>query len=499
MRYYLYLISSVLLGWSCNDLDTLQNIPDLEVDAEYALPLLDSRIEMRRLIDDFDEQAAILVDDDGLLRFFYSGDTTVRDSREIFDQINAVLPPIIPIVTNPSGFSVANSSLDIDEVRFKAGRLEYTFFNGNSNSVEVTVTIPEIQRNGMPLQQTHQVGAFENLELQAFDMTNTVLSPRNDSFFVSYEAVTVAGDQVGLSNFFMLPKEFDYSYAEGALGAQAFESPQDTLSIDYYDNWVGGNVFFSNPKVILNIDNAFGFPAVAMAERFEILTVDDQVLPLQSTLIDQGFEFNYPTFAEIGTVKQTRFEFTPENSNVAQVISAGPTAVVYDLDVVTNPNADAKGFLTDDSYFAYSIDAEFPLEGNIRGFTINDTTGINLTDYENIQSVEFKVITASSIPLETSLQLYFLDNKEQLLDSLSTESVTIIPAAETDNVGNVSATSASEVLVELNAEQFERIRTAQFLVISTSFSSPSKGREVARIKNDQGVDIKMGMKVRVGK
>ncbi|MEM1324838.1 MAG: hypothetical protein AAGI23_02730 [Bacteroidota bacterium] len=499
MRYYLYVLSILWLGLGCNDLDTLQSIPDLDVNAEYALPLLDSRIEMRSLIDDFDDQATILVDDDGLLRFFYTGDTTIRDSREIFDQINAVLPPIIPIFDNPSGFSVANSSLDIDEVRFKAGRLEYTFFNANSNSVNVTVTVLGIEKNGEPLQQTHQLGAFENLPLQAFDMTDAVLIPQNDSFFVSYEAITAAGDLVGLEQFFMLPKEFDYSYAEGALGAQAFESPQDTLEIDYYSSWVGGNVFFQNPKVILNIDNSFGFPAVAMAERFEILTVDEQVLPLRSTLIDQGFAFNYPTFGEVGAVKETQFVFDTDNSNIAQVIGAGPTAVVYDLDVVTNPSANSKGFLTDQSYFAYSIDAEFPLEGNIRGFTVNDTSSVNFSDFGSVESIEFKIVTASTIPMETSLQLYFLDDKTQLLDSLGTESVTIIPAAETDNLGNVIEESESTAFVELDTAKFDRIRSARFLVTSTAFFSPAKGRQLARIKNDQGVDIGIGVKVRIGK
>ncbi|MEM0995174.1 MAG: hypothetical protein AAGI49_19240 [Bacteroidota bacterium] len=495
-NFLLFLLLSFVI-YACSDLESLQNIEGIEVDAEYAFPLMDSRILMTDLIADFDDQANLLVDSDGSLRFFYRGDTTIRDSREIFDQINAVLPPLIPVFEPSNGFSVANASLDIDQVIFKEGDLEYTFFNPNSNSVTVTVTIPEMTKAGEPLSSTHVVGAFEALPLNKFDMAEVVLTPENDSFHINYEAITAVGEAVNLEQFFMLPKNFDYTYAEGLLGAQAFESDQDTLDFDYYDNWVGGNVRFQNPQVTLNIDNAFGFPAVAMAETFEVLTIDDQILPLQSPLIDNGFAFNYPRLDEIGAIKSTQFIFDRDNSNIVQVISAGPNAVVYDLDVVANPATNAKGFLTDSSYFSYSIDATFPLEGNISNFTINDTTTVDFSSYDLIESAEIKLVAENGIPLSTQLQAYFLDDKGTVLDSLFDKTSTIISAAATDNAGEVVNASEQVSFVPIDANTFDRIRTAKFLILSTSFSSPNNGESLTSIKENQFVAIRMGMKVKV--
>lgn len=494
---FLLFFALLSLNYACSDLESLQNIEGIDVDAEYAFPLMDSRVAMTDLIADFDDQASLLVDDDGLLRFFYQGDTTIRDSKEIFDQINAVLPPLIPVLNNVNGFSVANSSLDIDQVIFKGGDLEYTFFNRNSNSVTVEVSIPEMSKDGAPLSETHTVGAFQNLPLSKFDMSDVVLVPENDSFHINYQAVTEAGMAVTLEQFFMLPKDFDYAYAEGLLGSQAFESDQDTLDFDYYDNWVEGNVAFQNPKVILNIDNAFGFPAIALAETFEILTIEEQMLPLESVLIDNGFTFNYPTLEEIGAIKSTQFVFDKDNSNLVEVISAGPNAVIYDLDVVTNPATNSTGFLTDSSFFSYSIDAEFPLEGNISNFSINDTSQVDFSSYDQIEGAEIKLITENSIPLATQIQAYFLDDKGTVLDSLFEESTTLIAAAETDQAGNVGKATEQVSFIPIDALKFDQIRTARFLILNTSFSSPNDGNALSRIKKDQFVAVRMGMKVKV--
>jgi len=497
LRYFLLFILSISLFSSCSDVETLRELDAIETDAEFAFPLMNSKVVMEDLIENFDDQATVIIEPNGLLRFIYTGDTTIRDSREIFDEINASLPPLIPIFDTLVGFPISNSSLEVDRILFKAGELQFTFFNNNSNAIDITVSIPEIFKDGEPLSQSFQVGAFSDLPLSAFELGGAWLIPNNDSLTIRYDAKIESGEKVGVNNFFMLPNNLDYSYAEGVLGSQAFESDQDTLEFDYYDNWTEGNVSFSKPKVTLNIINAFGFPAVAMAETFEVLTVDDQILPLQSTLIDEGFAFNYPELDEVGAIKTTEFVFDESNSNIVEVINAGPNAVVYDLDVVTNPTANSKGFLTDSSYFGYSIDVEFPLEGRISNFTITDSTEVDLSSYDKIESAEFKVIVENGIPLDTKLQAFFIDNKGNVLNTLFDEVQVITNAAQTDENGRVTTTGDGTFFIEIDAAKFDRIRDAAFLRLESSFSSPNEGRKTIKIFNDQSVNIRIGLKVKV--
>ncbi|MEL6945069.1 MAG: hypothetical protein AAFO82_20620, partial [Bacteroidota bacterium] len=213
-------------------METLRELDAIETDAEFAFPLMNSTIEMQDLIENFDDQAAVIIEPDGLLRFVYTGDTTIRDSREIFDEINAALPPLIPIFDTLVGFPISNSSLVVDRILFKGGELQFTLFNNNSNAIDLTVSIPEIFKDGEPLSQSFQLGAFSDLPLSAFELSGAWLVPNNDSITIRYEATIESGQSVGITNFFMLPKDLDYSYAEGLLGAQAFESDQDTLEFD---------------------------------------------------------------------------------------------------------------------------------------------------------------------------------------------------------------------------------------------------------------------------
>ncbi|MEN0048887.1 MAG: hypothetical protein AAF806_17620 [Bacteroidota bacterium] len=497
LRYFLLSISIAVILFSCSDVETLRELNAIDTDAEFAFPLMNSKIVMQDLIENFDDQAAVLVEPDGLLRFSYTGDTTIRDSREIFDEINAALPPLIPIFDTLVGFPISNSSLEVDRILFKGGELQFTFFNNNSNAIDVTVFIPEILRDGEPLSQSFQVGAFGDLPLSAFELAGAWLIPNRDSLTIRYDAKIQTGQSVTVTNFFMLPKDLDYSYAEGALGSQAFESDQDTLEFDYYDNWTGGNVAFEKPKVTLNIINAFGFPAVAMAETFDILTIDDQTLPLTSNLIDEGFAFNYPELNEVGSIKTTQFTFDENNSNIVEVINAGPNAVIYDLDVVTNPMSNSKGFLTDSSYFAYSIDAEFPLEGRISNFTILDSTEVDLSSYDQIESAEFKVIVENGIPLETTLQAFFIDDKGNVIDPLFESTQVIANPAQVDDNGSVTETGDGTFFIELDAEKFNRIRDAAYLRLVSSFSSPNNGRRTIKIFNDQSISVKVGLKIKV--
>lgn len=497
LRYFLLIILSISLFFACSDVETLRELDAIETDAEFAFPLMNSKIVMQDLIENFDDQAAVLVESDGLMRFSYTGDTTIRDSREIFDEINAALPSLIPIFDTLVGFPISNSSLDVDRILFKSGELQFTFFNNNSNAIDITVSIPEILKDGEPLSQNFQVGAFGDLPLSTFELGGAWLIPNRDSLRIQYDAKIQTGEKVTVTNFFMLPKDLDYSYAEGALGSQAFESDQDTLEFDYYDNWIGGNVSFTKPKVTLNIINAFGFPAVAMAETFDILTIDDQTLPLTSNLIDDGFAFNYPKLNEVGAIKTTEFVFDESNSNIVEVINAGPNAVVYDLDVVTNPMSNSKGFLTDSSYFAYSIDAEFPLEGRISNFTIIDSTEVDLSSYDKIESAEFKVIVENGVPLGTTLQAFFIDNKGNVIDPLFDATQVIANPAQIDETGRVTATGDGTFFIEIDAEKFNRIREAAYLRLESSFSSPNNGKRTIKIFNDQSINVRVGLKIKV--
>ncbi|MEO0627978.1 MAG: hypothetical protein AAFY91_13370, partial [Bacteroidota bacterium] len=99
--HYFTLILLLIGFTSCEDnIVSLGDIDEVRHDAEYAIPLIDSEINMNDLLENFEEDASLTVDPDGLLRFQYRGDVLSRDAEDIFRGINATINdfPLIPII-----------------------------------------------------------------------------------------------------------------------------------------------------------------------------------------------------------------------------------------------------------------------------------------------------------------------------------------------------------------------------------------------------------------
>lgn len=486
----------LLIGMACSDLQELSDFENLENSPQLAFPLINSTFTLQDALENIDENADILVDSDGLLRFYYQSDTTIRTSQEVFDVLNRTLPPLVPVIDTLIGFPVINDEgIGVSSVIFKEGRLEYSFFNSNSSDIEVTVTVLQMFRDGQPLQQTHEVFSFQDLPVATFDLTDVELRPQNDSLFFKYEAYNRSNERVTVDNFLMLQKDVDYSYAAGVFTRSLLENLPDTLEFDFTEQ-IDGDLYFEEPKVTVTVDNSFGFPAELSFGRFDIITKDGSLLPLESDLIDNGISFNFPSFEEIGEVKETQFVFDHTNSNLPKVIEASPIGLIYELDATTNPNEDTPGFLTDESIFAYSVEAEFPLLGTITDLKVRDTLDIdiNFESLESLEEMEIKMVTDNGLPLSASVQAYFMSGT-QILDSLFIDGARdIIQAASIDSDGNVTKMNSQTTFIPIDNPRLENIKSANKLLLEATFNTSQDQEVSVRIENQQTLGIRMGVK-----
>ena len=496
LKFALPITLILLLGIACSDIQELSDFENLENSPQLALPLVNSSFQLQDALENVDENADILVDSDGLLRFYYQSDTTIRKSQEIFDVLNRTLPPLVPVFDTLIGFSVVNQEgLGVNSVIFKEGRLEYSFFNSNASAIDISVTVLQMFKDGQPLQQSHTLAATSTLPTASFDLAGVELQPQNDSLFIRYEAYDDNGERVKVDNFLLLQKEVDYSYASGVFTSSILENIPDTLAFDFTEQ-IEGDLYFEQPKVTITIGNSFGLPADLRFSQFDIVTKDGSILPLESEFIDNGFLFNFPDFDEVGETKQTVFTFDRNNSNLDQIIGAGPVGLVYELDAITNPDEDTPGFITDESAFSYSIEAEFPLFGTIRDLKLRDTLDIDLSfeSIGNVEEMEFKLITENEIPLGASVQAYFLSDT-QLLDSLFIDGTqNIVQAASVDSAGNSAKASTQTTFISVDETRLNTIETANKILIEATFNTSADSENSVRVEKDQTLAIRMGVK-----
>jgi len=505
-------MATAFFAVACNQFAELDDIEEVTYEAEFAVPLVNTELAIQDLLENFEDNSSLTIDPDGLIRFRYSGDVLTKTANEVFAAINQTLAQAgaIPIVGRRQALPfTAPGGLVFDRMDLKAGNLIYLLSNRHSRPVTVTLTMPTVTQNGNPVRFQHNLAAYSgtgdapavtNLFLP-FNLNGYTIRPENDSIYIEYLAIDDLGDTIPpAGNNLITISTLAFSYAEGYLGQQLYEGGRDTIYIDFFRNWFRGDVYFEDPVITFNFQNSFGIPTRSIINVFDIFTVRNQVLPLQSPFITNGIDFPYPGINEVGQIKETQFVFSKENSNIREVLGAGPVAIDYDVNAFTNPDeiTEIRGFVTDSSFYKVRVDVDLPMYGYATYFSVRDTYGLNFTQYEAVKKAEFKLVADNGIPLALDVQGYFLDDSGVVLDSLITDdSERLMGAAPVNGEGFPSAINRTITYIDFPADRFARIRQARKLVLLASFSTTNDGQQSVKITAQQKSRLQLGVIVGV--
>ena len=496
-------LSALLLVTACQKLDDLKDLEASDRDAEFAIPLFTADVNLHDILENFDTTTFISVEDDGLLRVNYKGDITARNTSNLFEVVNKFdgvpLPILDTFVALP--FEIPNE-VDIDFGILKFGSIEWTYRSLHEEDVRVVLHFPNIiTPAGDELRDTMNFTYNGNpitLLPVKTDLAGYKIQPENDSIYVRYELFRKDSQQFDtLSNFFIIIRNFEASYVEGYLGNDIYDLERDTIEIDLFENWTRGDIFFSDPKILLTVQNSFGFPVRSRSTIMRVETVDGTKLNLRSVHLDEGIDIDYPSLNEVGQTKETIFAFNKDNSNIDSILGAGPVLVDYDMDAVPNPDQDTsvRGFMTDSSQFRVQVEVELPIYGKTKGFVARDTFAVDFDAYGDAKYVEFKLVAENQMPLQMDLQLFFADASGQVLDSLFQSLEGVVDAAPVDMEGIVTEEAKTVTIIPLEAEKFNNVKAAKQLFMEISFSSYNDGGTPVKIFADQNLNVRMGMKV----
>ena len=477
------LLLSFLLLWACNKIDDL-NAATVETQSrEFAIPLLSGTTTLKDLMgmqaDDYLEVGA-----DGQMALRFKGDVLSKNAKQILGYFQNVPILLKDTVTGIPLKSPTTQSIDIDRIDLKTGTISLIARSNATQNMNVTVWVPDMKKNGVPFSTTFVVPYTGTLPGQGgviLPLEGYRIQTTGDSMFVHYRATRADGtpDSVviigGLLNL-------DFSYLEGFWSKETLDFPRDTIKIDFFNTYTNGTIYFQEPTIEVIVDNSFGFPTRSKVNSLSVLTVRGDVLPLQSPFITTGIDFNYPSLNEVGQSKKTSFFFNKNNSNIAQVLGAGPVGVDYDLDAIANPdgNTAIRGFVADSSRFTIGVEVTLPFYGSALGFAAADTFAVNFDAYSSVENAEFKLITDNGTPLGVDLQGYFLDANGTVLDSLFGGKKIILEGAPVNNSGEVTAKATKITFANLDATRFTNIKTAKKIIIVSNFSTTNNGSEIGR-------------------
>ena len=506
-----FLASLMLLGlvFACQPLEDLDKVEAASFDAEYAVPIASAQLSLRDVLESFEDLNTVFVDEDGLIHFRYQGDLITQNSEAVFDGINAKLNNTpIPVLSKKMPIILGDDTgLEFDHLIFKDGKLNLAAQNRHPDEVTFTITLPQITKDGEPLTDTFDMIAFDGdgfplpyvkqYDLEGYE---AIPDPITDSLYIEYELIRSSGEPDTVDFALLTFQDLSFSYMEGYMGIESHKG-KDTIIIDFFDNYVKGDIYFADPTVTFFVENAFGIPTRSQVNIFEVFTVKDEVLNLEGEYITNGIDFPYPTLDRVGDRDYGEFIFDKNNSNIDTILGAGPIAIHYDVDAITNPDSNTmiRGFLTDSSFYKVRVEVDLPLYGTSFDFIARDTFDLSFDNFGDVKDAEFKLVAENELPLDVLIQGYMMNDKGEITDSLFTDRQLIVASASVDGLGYSVASTEQVTFIDFPADRFEKIRNTKQLEIVASFFTTNEGQQSVYILESQNVNVRIGAKLGVSR
>jgi hypothetical protein len=506
-----FLASLLLLGlvFACQPLEDIDKVEAAAFDAEYAVPIASAQLSLRDVLESFEDLNTVFVDEEGLIHFRYQGDLISQNSEAVFDGINATLNNTpIPVLDKKMPIILGDDTgLEFDHLIFKGGKLNMVAQNRHADEVTFTITLPQITKNGEPLTDTFDMMPFDGEGfptpyLKQYDLEGyeAIPDPVTDSLYIEYELIRSNGEPDTADFVLMTFEDLSFSYMEGYMGIESHKG-NDTIIIDFFDNYVKGDIYFADPTVTFYVENAFGIPTRSQVNIFEVFTVRDEVLNLEGEYITNGIDFPYPALDKVGEREYGEFVFDKNNSNIDDILGAGPIAIHYDVDAITNPDSNTmiRGFLTDSSFYKVRVEVDLPLYGTSIDFIARDTFDLSFDNFGDVKNAEFKLVAENELPLDVFIQGYMLNEQGVVIDSLFTDNQLVVASASVDELGYVEASTERVSFIDFPEERFEKVKDTRSLEIVASFYTANEGKQAVYILESQNLNVRIGAKLGVSR
>ncbi|MEM9823800.1 MAG: hypothetical protein AAF985_22135, partial [Bacteroidota bacterium] len=132
---------------ACNQFSDIDEIQDVEFEASYAVPIINSVSTLADLLDSSDEDLSQLTSDaNGNYTFFYEDEGPEKSSEEIFEQI-----PDFPFVLPDTYVSVPvnfYNNIELQEMIIKSGEIQFEFVSQHLEDIQVEIRFPQLKRDG---------------------------------------------------------------------------------------------------------------------------------------------------------------------------------------------------------------------------------------------------------------------------------------------------------------------------------------------------------------
>jgi hypothetical protein len=507
----LYLNSCVDDKW---DIDKVS--PVMLIDQSLITPIGYTTFVIGDMLNKFDSTAFIQKDADGLIKLVYEQNLdTFRGEQKI--TVKTQLPVVIPSFIFPAKFPASNvvsvtvpitsmplqfnndqlfDSLIVKQLIFRLsgsstftepGEIIFKFSSVTKNGVAFSDTMKILGKSTNFVTLSKQKAVGYKMGFSTVQAGQSVLP-----ITVQMRLFGKSGDNVsnGVMNLNYKVDSLHYYSVWGYMGKNDLLDTRQTIDISALNKDLAKGIDFKDPKMKIIVKNSYGLPVQMLIDSMSVYSKANnatyQVTPITFNFgkIDDYYHFNNDT-AIVSRIS---------NPSLFDAFFKAPESLTFHTKIVTNPNgltaATRTNYLRDTSKVISKIQFEIPIWFKSSSFGQTDTMAFDMVDKsKSAKSLTIRIVSENGMPVDLTLQGYFVDENFHKLDSLFKGSdynqalvASAIVDATTDKVKTPVTKSRDIVFTEaqiMNLEKTKNIllkvslktggKTGQYVKFLTSY------------------------------
>jgi len=331
----------------------------------------------------------------------------------------------------------------ITEIGIKTGLVNIHLVSTIQDTGRIIYNIPSLSKNGIPFTTEKIVPTTINGEstIYQFNFEDYVLDLKGKSGRIGgdtvntiyselYTYIDSSGELVTFNkeDSFYYHTEFIFTpkYALGYLGTDTISIGPEIIESNIFNNIISGELNLDNTTLSVEIENYFGADAALIFDNLESInsnTGENSLAGLDqngNNFIGHTYNINRAILNSISPEPNISASNTSIILDSDAMLNILPDKINTFFDVYLNPNGQSsiQDFLFTDYPLDASIQLKIPLNLIANNLQLLDTAEIDIDENENIEIEKIFLKIENGFPINCNVNIVFLDNNQNIIDTL---------------------------------------------------------------------------------
>ncbi|MBK8954206.1 MAG: hypothetical protein IPM34_01435 [Saprospiraceae bacterium] len=420
--------------------------------------------------------------------------------------------PAQNLINDSYYFGLEGLPVELKESFIGSGLARIRLSSTLQDSVRFSYSLPTATKNGVPfhkdviLSPATPGGVSQRVEEESLKGYHFDFSGENsDSFNLQFNRVVASIDSTGeiktISKTDSIFVELAFEnlhpdYAKGYLNDTVLGTGETYSGLDFFSNIREGKFEVEKAKLQVEVTNKIGVDLNMIVHKLEGINKKTATLvplnaePLMNPVFipratDQGGK---PPIRESVVL----IDINETNSGIREFIANLPEEIVYDIDLMANPQGNVSNwndFIYDGELMNLDLLLEIPLSVSAEGLVLADTSLIEISgnDYARIKEGVLHAFFKNDFPVDCNIQIYVLNEENDLIDSLFANGVTI-DAAIAGPGGKTQGSKETRKDIPMDYDRIQNILNFKKVYIVARFDT-KPGNSFQKIYEDYSLEF----------